>query len=91
MENTRSIHQPFEQLPVEARGMFFICASAALASYQSYPPRYSELASHLATAWNAHRLTYEDLADFRRMSRLLKDYFAQLLGPTHEALQHGDQ
>ena len=33
-----SLYVPFAQLPVEARGLFSIYASAALAHYRSLPP-----------------------------------------------------
>jgi hypothetical protein len=66
----------FAQLPSEARAMFFIYASAALARYQSHPPTRSELAQELEIVWDTHRLTRQDLSDPRRMTRLLEQHFA---------------
>ena len=91
MKNTRSSHQPFEQIPVEARGLLFIYASAALASYQSHPPRYSELIRRLETVWDVYRLTYEDLADSGRMMQLLIEHFAPLPESSDDALRQGEQ
>ena len=70
---------PFEQLPLEGRTLFFIYAAAALARYQSHRPHPSEPASSLATAWDDHRLTREDLSDPSRMTRLLEEHLA----PSH--------
>lgn len=78
MQNTNSSYLPFEQLPLEARALFFIYASAALARYQSHPPRPSELANSLAAAWDAHHLTCEDLSDACRMTDLLEEHFAPM-------------
>jgi hypothetical protein len=74
----------FAQLPSEARALFFIYASAALARYQSYPPTRSELAQELETVWDTHRLTRQDLSDPRRMTRLLEQHFAPSISHSQE-------
>lgn len=76
MQNKTSSHVPFAQLPVEARALFFIYASAALAHYRCQPPTTRELAPELEVAWNANQLTKSDLADPNRMTQLLEEYFA---------------
>lgn len=76
MRTKSSKHRSFVQLPSEARTLFFIYASAALARYQSHPPTRSELAQELQNVWDTHRLTRQDLSDPHRMTRLLKQYFA---------------
>ena len=49
--NTPTRHQPFAELPLEARALFFIYASAALARYQSHASTtrelFPELENHL--------------------------------------------
>ena len=79
MQTPTSLHRPFEQLPIKGRTLFFIYAAAALARYQSHRPRPSELASSLATVWDAHRLTHEDLSNPTRMTPLLEEHLA----PSH--------
>jgi hypothetical protein len=82
----------FAQLPHEARALFFIYASAALARYQSHPPKRSELAQELETVWDTHRLTSQDLSDPYRMTRLLQQHFATSLLRSHEETgKKGDQ
>jgi hypothetical protein len=78
MKDTNSSHLSFDQLPIEARTLFFIYASAALASYGSHPPTPCGLAAMLETAWNENDLCQRDLSDPSRMTRLLKDHFAAL-------------
>jgi hypothetical protein len=92
MQNTPSSHLPFEQLPLEARALFFIYASAALARYQSHRPRPSELANMLATVWDTYRLTSEDLSDPTGMTRLLEKNLVPLPSQScDEALEKGAQ
>jgi hypothetical protein len=76
MMNTPTPCQPFTQLPVEARALFFIYASAALARYRSQPPTPDELAADLEAVWNTNRLSKSDLSDPNRLVRLLEEYFA---------------
>jgi hypothetical protein len=75
MEDSYSLHMPFAQLPVEARALFFISASAALARYRSQPPTPSELEADLEAVWNTNRLSKGDLSDPNRLVRLLEEYF----------------
>jgi hypothetical protein len=90
MKTTSSPDLSFAQLPSEARALFFIYASAALARYQSHPPRRSELASELENVWDRHRLTRQDLSDPHRMTRLLEQHFAPSApSPIDEALKKG--
>src|SRR5277367_6042507 len=67
---------PFEQLPIQARTLFFIYASAALARYESQPPTPRELAMELETVWNTNRLCRSDLSDPSRWTHLLEQHFA---------------
>jgi hypothetical protein len=66
------------QLPVEARGLFSIYASAALARYQSHPPIPSKISGELERVWNKNRLTCEELSDPNRMTLILEHHFAGL-------------
>ena len=75
MQKTSS-HVPFAQLPVEARYLFFIYASAALARYRSEPPTTCELAPELQAAWNRNQFNKSDLFDPDRLTQLLDEYFA---------------
>ena len=70
------LHVPFAQLPIEARVLFAIYASAAWARYRSTPPAMSTLAAELDAVWKANRLTLRDLSDPYRMTALLESYFA---------------
>jgi len=74
MQNKTS-HVPFAQLPVEARALFFIYASAALARYRSQPPT-TRVAPELEVAWNINQLSQSDLSDPNRMTHLLEQHFA---------------
>jgi hypothetical protein len=76
MMDPTSSHLSFDRLPIEARTLFFIYASAALASYGSHPPTPFGLAAELEAAWNKNGLCQCDLSDPERMTRLLKDHFA---------------
>jgi len=76
MMDATSSHLSFERLPIEARTLFFIYASAALASYGSHPPTPCGLAAELETAWNETGLCQCDLSDPSRMTHLLKNHFA---------------
>jgi len=82
MNNTSSSHTPFAQLPSEARVLFFIYASAALACYGSRPPRPSELAQQLEVIWNQRRLRCDDLSDPDRMTALLKGHLVPVTATT---------
>jgi hypothetical protein len=74
-----SMHVPFGQLPIEARVLFAIYASGALARYRSTPPVVSTLTAELGAIWNANRLTLRHLSDPYRMTALLESHFAALL------------
>ena len=74
--STNSNHQPFAELPIEARALFFIYASAALAVYQSYPPTPRELMPQLETIWDESRFTEGDLSNPYRMTWFLEQCFA---------------
>jgi hypothetical protein len=95
MKTTSSPFSPdssFAQLPSEARTLFFIYASAALARYQSHPPTRSELAQELENVWDTHRLTRQDFSDPHRMTRLLQKHFAPSAPSSHEETwKKGDQ
>jgi hypothetical protein len=73
---TRNLHIPFAELPTEARALFSIYASAALARYGVQPPKQSELFPALEIIWNWNVLRQEDLADPFRMTELLIEHFA---------------
>jgi len=74
--NTPTRHQPFAELPLEARALFFIYASAALARYQSHAPTTRELFPELEIIWNINRLGQRDLADPFQMIRFLERHLA---------------
>jgi hypothetical protein len=65
-------HQPFGELPLEARVLFFFDTSAALASYQSHTPTTRQLFPKLETIWNSNRLSQRDLTDPFQMTRFLE-------------------
>ena len=70
------MHVPFVHLPREARVLFSIYASGALACYRSQVPTSANLAAVLAMIWNANRLALRDLSDPDRMTELLESRFA---------------
>jgi hypothetical protein len=76
MIQNRNSHQPFAALPAEARVLFSIYASAALARYGVQPPKQSELVPALEIVWNWNMLRQEDLSDPFRMTELLIEHFA---------------
>jgi hypothetical protein len=76
MTNTITSHVPYQQLPPEAAGLFFIFALGTSARYQCYPPTRSGLASTLETVWNTNCLTLGDLSDPDRLTNLLKQHLA---------------
>ena len=73
-----SLYVPFARLPLEARVLFSIYASAALARYCSTPPVMSQLAAELDDVWTANNLTLRDLSDPYRMTVLLESHFEDL-------------
>jgi len=79
MENASVPHVPFAHLPIEARVLFSIYASAALARYRSKIPMSGNPAASLERFWNANRLTLRDLSDPYRMTALLESHFAALI------------
>jgi len=74
-----SLHVPFAELPIEARVLFAIYASAALVRFRSQIPTLGNLAAGLERIWNANRLTLVDLSDPYRMTALLESHFAALI------------
>jgi hypothetical protein len=78
MKNASASHVPFAQLPIEARVLFAIYASAALARYCSTPLAMFTLAAELDAVWNANRLILCDLSDPCRMTALLESHFEAL-------------
>ena len=79
MKNASISHVPFAQLPIEARVLISIYASAALARYCSTPPAMSTLVAELDAVWTANNLTLRDLSDPYRMTALLESHFAALI------------
>ena len=73
-----SLHVPFAELPIEARVLFAIYASAALVRFRSQIPTLGNLAAGLERIWNANRLTLVDLSDPYRMTALLESHVAAL-------------
>jgi hypothetical protein len=62
----------FEQLPLEARVLFYIIALATVARFDLACPSQRELERCLKTVWNANRFSQADLADPFRVTALLK-------------------
>ena len=79
MNNASESQVPFAQLPIEARVLFSIYASAACARYGSTPPAVSMLAAELDAVWTENKLTLRDLSDPYRMTALLESHFAALV------------
>jgi hypothetical protein len=73
-----SLHVPFAQLPIEARVLFAIYASAALVRFRLQIPTSGNLAAGLETIWNANELILRDLSDPYRMTALLESQFSAL-------------
>ena len=69
-----SLHVPFAELPIEARVLFAIYASAAAPRFGSTPPELSTLLLQVEEVWNANRLTLLELSDPVRITALLKSY-----------------
>jgi hypothetical protein len=76
MITKRNSHAPFAALPPEARVLFSIYASAALARYGVQAPNQSELVPALEIVWNWNMLCQEDLSDPYCMTELLIEHFA---------------
>jgi hypothetical protein len=75
--NTISLsHIPYAELPSQARAMFFMNATAALAAFGAQRPNRSEMNPVLETIWNGNRLRLQDLSDPFRMTALLKTELA---------------
>jgi hypothetical protein len=71
--NTISLsHIPFDELPSQARTMFFIIAVGASARFGAPRPNQSEMNPVLETIWNGNRLSLTALSDPFRMTALLK-------------------
>jgi len=79
MNNSLQPHTSFAELPIEARVLFFIYASAAIARFGVYPPTPTQLAPQLEAIWNEHKLRNEDLSDPGRLTVLLEKH---LVPPT---------
>jgi hypothetical protein len=79
MKNISVSRVPFAQLPIEARVLFSIYASAAWARYASTPPAVSILTAHLDAVWTENKLILRDLSDPYRMTALLELHFAALV------------
>ena len=75
-----SLHVPFAQLPIEARVLFAIYASAAAPRFGSTPPDLSTLLLQVEEVWNANRLTLLELCDPARITALLKSYVSPSVG-----------
>ena len=74
------MHVPFAQLPIEARVLFAIYASAAAPRFGSAPPELSTLLLQVEEVWNANRLTRLELCDPVRITALLKSYVSPSIG-----------
>jgi hypothetical protein len=72
MDNSLHSFTPFADLPVQARALFFIYASAAMARLGVQRPTPTELDSQLETIWDRHRLRCKDLADPQRLTAIVK-------------------
>jgi hypothetical protein len=79
-----SLYVPFAELPIEARVLFSIFASAALARYRSQIPTSGDMAAGLERVWNANRLTLRELSDPYRMTALLESHSVALLADEEE-------
>ena len=77
MSDLNFVHIPYEQLPSEAAGLFFIFALGASAGCRTYPPTRSQLTNVLQTVWNTNRLTLRDLRDGHRMTNLIGELLCQ--------------
>jgi hypothetical protein len=75
MISSSSLHIPYAELPSQARALFFIIATAALARFGAQRPNQSEMNPVLETIWNRNRLRLQDLSDPFRMTALLKTEF----------------
>lgn len=79
----------FVDLPTEARILFFIYASAAMARFGIRPPTPTEIAQRLEALWNEHALRIEDLSDPDRLTALLQEHLpsaGKLKGPSSVGL-----
>lgn len=84
MDNRLSSHTQFAALPVQARVLFFIYASATLIRFGTPSPSPVDLAPQLEAVWNRLRLRHEDLRDPDRITALLKK---ELNSSIHDATQ----
>lgn len=73
--NDHTIHVSYCELPAEARALLFIYGLAAAARFVARPPRRAELDALLNMAWDAERLTLNDLSDPDRMTKLIEEYW----------------
>lgn len=68
----------FRQLPVEAKALVFIYASAAWARFNPNIPDQSVLLSEIEKVWCIQKLSAEAVSDPDRMTRLLEEHFESL-------------
>ncbi len=73
------MYVPFAQLPIEARVLFAIYASAAAPRFGSAPPSGFMLAAELDVVWTRNNLILRDLSDPYRMTALLESHFDALV------------
>ena len=75
-----SLQVTFAELPIEARVLFAIYASAAAPQFGSTPPDLSTLLLQVEEVWNANRLTLLELCDPARITALLQSYVSPSIG-----------
>ena len=80
MRDIIDLHVPFAELPIEARVLFAIYASAAAPRFGCTPPDLSTLLLQVEEVWNANRLTRLELCDPDRITALLKSYISPSVG-----------
>jgi hypothetical protein len=80
MKDIINLHVPFAQLPLEARVLFAIYASAAATRFGITPPELSTLLLEVEEVWNANRLTRLELSDPVRITALLKSDVSPSIG-----------
>lgn len=77
MNNTHFIHVPFRNLPAEARFLFFLLATGAMALHRDWPPTPAEISDDLEAAWNTEKLTEADFDVPGRIEKVLEKYLAK--------------
>jgi hypothetical protein len=81
MSEQNALLTPFNELPSQARMLFFLYASTALIRYDAPRADQTKMTTLLAYIWKMNRFTMDDLSEPYGMTQRLKVYFASSACP----------